>query len=278
MDVRKANLVPQDATSPEHARSLIALDGAALVADVTSDSPAVEIAGEIIGSRAVDVRPQFEVTSLAYAEEVRVVQSQPADERGRKRHRASLDEHQPAHNDGFGFGDHAPDHLFLYCEKPCDLGGASFLVDALRLVSILSADDTDFARFAWNTPIDHSMPNFPFGEYWPIARVVPGGRVQVRAHPDQVTSLDHDGAHEKAMLAKWFDAVNTARRRGGHIRLEAGEMLCVDNYRMLHGRNGVVSSDRRMVSIWGWSSDAVAIPEGPIDLTQPDIDALAATR
>ncbi len=278
MDIRDANLLPRRASSTAHARSLIALDGAAVVDAITSESHAVEVAREILGRRAVDVRPQFEVTPEAYAAEKQIVESQPADERGRKRRRESLDQHQPAHNDGFGFGDHAPDFLFLYCERPCDIGGASFLIDALRLLSIMSDGDPEFARFAWETPIDHSMPNFPFGEYWPIARVVPGGRVQVRSHPDQVTSPDHDGPHERAMLSRWFDAVSTARHRGGHFRAEAGEMLCIDNYRMLHGRNAVVSAERRMVSIWGWTSDAVAIPDGPIDLTRPDLASLAAGR
>ena len=35
----------------------------------------------------------------------------------------SYDHTQPAHNDGYGFGDFAPDHIFLWCDTPCPSAG-----------------------------------------------------------------------------------------------------------------------------------------------------------
>ena len=80
------------------------------------------------------------------------------------------------HNDGFGFGDFGPDYLFLWCGRPDAAGdGASFLVDGLALLEQLAADPdyADVARFAWDTDIDQSEPNFPLAAHAPIARRLP---------------------------------------------------------------------------------------------------------
>jgi hypothetical protein len=55
------------------------------------------------------------------------------------------------------------------------------------------------------------------------------------------------------------------------FRLAAGERVCVDNYRVLHGRDGHSDPRRRVCSIWGWSTDAVAVPDGPLDVVAPRI-------
>ena len=31
-------------------------------------------------------------------------------------------------------------------------------------------------------------------------------------------------------------------------------MICIDNYRMLHGRDAYVDVERMVVSIWGWTT------------------------
>jgi hypothetical protein len=31
-------------------------------------------------------------------------------------------------------------------------------------------------------------------------------------------------------------------------------MICVDNYRLMHGRDGYRDPERRVLSIWGWST------------------------
>ncbi len=274
MDLRTANLVPRIATSPQHARALVGLDGAALVQGIGSVEEAIAFGRAMLGQRTVQVRPQFEATKQAQEAEADVVLAQPPDERGRRRERVPMDGPQPAHNDGFAFGDFSPDHMFLWCERPCDIGGASFLVDALRLLTMLCDADPAFATFAWETPIDHSMPNFPQGSFHPIARIAPGGRMQVRAHPDQASAPGPDEAAHEAQLEIWRQAVSTARTNGAHFRASAGDLLCIDNYRMLHGRNGFVSPDRKMVSIWAWTTDAVAIPDGELSIAQPDMDQL----
>ncbi len=273
MDVRTATVLPTVAASPEHARALLALDGTALVRDVTSLETAIEVARSVLGDHLVRINRQFEVTREQIAEEAAVVTAQAPDERGRMRRRGPMEEHQPAHNDGFGFGDFAPDHIFLWCRQPCAVGGASFLVDAGRLLAVLSERDPAFGRFAWTVPIDHSMPNFPHPSNHPIARTV-HGRLQVRCHPDLAAAPGPDERHDAAFVRTWTDAVAEARHRGIQFRLAAGELLCIDNYRMLHGRNGYVGPERSVSSIWAWTKEACRIPAGQLDIATPDLAGL----
>jgi len=124
---------------------------------------------------------QFEATKDKQEAEAAVVADQPVDERGRKRRLTATEERMAPHNDGFGFGDFGPDYLFLWCGRPDAYGeGASFLVDGLRLLELMAGDPEyrDVARFAWETGIDQSEPNFPLAacapDPPPPARV-PGG-------------------------------------------------------------------------------------------------------
>lgn len=275
MDLRTANRMPTRALSPAEARGLVALDGAALVSGLASLDEAVAFAGSVLGERRVKLAPQFEATKASMDRTGPIVAAQAVDERGRKRMLGSYDKTQPAHNDGYAFGDFAPDHVFLYCERPCPIGGASFLVDALRLVTLLGADDPELARFCWEVPIDHSEPNFPQGSLAPIARLTNGGRAQVRSHPYQLPALGPHEAEHLPWVKRWGMAVAEARSTGPRFRLEAGQLICIDNYRMLHGRDAYVDTDRKVVSIWGWTTSAVAVPDIALDIAEPVIPRIA---
>jgi hypothetical protein len=189
------------------------------------------------------------------------------------------------HNDGFGFGDFGPDYLFLWCGRPDAYGGgASFLVDGLRLLELMADDPEyrDVARFAWETGIDQSEPNFPLAAYAPIARRLPAsGRVQVRHHPFQAPAPgqapDIETAQE-ALIRRWSQAVAAARDSGPMFHAAAGDLICVDNYRLSHGRDGYRDPERVMLSIWGWSAAAVAVPEGPLDIVRPVIPTALSMR
>jgi hypothetical protein len=71
-------------------------------------------------------------------------------------------------------------------------------------------------------------------------------------------------------------AVTYARDHGARFRLQAGDMACVDNYRVFHGRHGYTDPARTLYSIWGWSSAAVAVPVGPLDIVNPQTPAQLA--
>jgi hypothetical protein len=276
MDLRTVNCTPRLATSPEHARALVALHGAAVVDGIESLADAVAFGERMLGARTVRVRPQFEASKEHHEREMEAFAALGADARGRERYQSGIDTMQPAHYDGFGFGDFAPDHMFLWCERPCEQGGASFLVDGLALVDVLTADDAELGRQLWEVDVDHSEPHFPGGAVSPIARVLPGGRVQVRAHPSQTALPGADEQASAAVLARWTDAVATARANGPRFRVVPGEMICIDNYRMFHGRDGFVDPNRKLHSIWAWTTSAVAIPDGELDIARPEMPAALA--
>jgi hypothetical protein len=227
-----------------------------------------------MGEKAVRIGTQFEATKAHHVREAMMVAEQPADSRGRKRTFAPTEERMVAHNDGFAFGDYAPDHLFLWCERPADAGGDSFLIDTRRLLDLLAADpgNADLADFCQSVPIDHSEPNFPQPTLSPIVRTTASGRFQGRYHPYLAPAEGtRDEEAQWAFVRRWEAAVVQARDTGPMFRVEAGEMICLDNYRVLHGRDGHSDPARKVCSIWGWSADAVAVPEIQLDIVEPKI-------
>ena len=137
----------------------------------------------MLGDRRV-VRPQFEATKEYHDTETAAFAALGADEHGREQYQGGQEIMQPAHYDGFGFGDVAPDHMFLWCERPCGQGGASFLVDGLQLVDALTAKTIPSSAVASGRSTSTTRsPTSTIGAVSPVARFLPGGRVQVQAHP-----------------------------------------------------------------------------------------------
>jgi hypothetical protein len=292
MDFSKASVVPRRVGTAAQARAEVAARGAAILSGLGDQAAAFAAGRAFLGARLRRFGLQFEASKHKQEAEAAMVAEQPADERGRKRRFTATAERMAPHYDGFGFGDFCPDYLFLWCGRPAAAGeGASFLIDGLALVEQLAGDPqwADVARFAWETEIDQSEPNFPLAAYAPIARRLPGtaglagsGRVQVRHHPFQAPvpgqAPDVEAA-QAAMIARWSAAVTAARDSGPMFHARAGDMICVDNYRLTHGRDGYADPGRVMLSIWGWSSAAIAVPEGPLDIVRPVIPpAMPALR
>jgi len=285
MDFSLASVVPQRVATPAQARAEVAAHGAAIVGGLADREAAFAAGRAFLGSDLRRFGLQFEATKAKQEAEAELVAEQPVDERGRKRRFTATQERMVAHNDGFGFGDFGPDYLFLWCGRPDGGGeGASFLIDGHRLLELLAADPeyADVARFAWETDIDQSEPNFPLAAYAPIARRLPGsGRVQVRHHPFQAPVPGQAPAAEAAqaaLIGQWSAAVTAARDTGPMFHAMAGDLICVDNYRVTHGRDGYSDPGREMLSIWGWSATAIAVPEGPLDIVRPVIPPTVSSR
>jgi hypothetical protein len=282
MDFSLASIVPRRVGSPAEAQAEVAARGAAILSGLGDQDAAFAAGRAFLGADLRRFGLQFEASKDKQEAEAAVVADQPADERGRKRRFTGTEERMVPHNDGFGFGDFGPDYLFLWCERAAAGGeGASFLVDGLRLLDHMAADAeyADVARFAWETGIDQSEPNFPLAAYAPVARLLPSGRVQVRHHPFQAPvpgqAPDIESA-QASMIARWSAAVTRARDSGPMFQAAAGEMICVDNYRVTHGRDGYRDPGRVMLSIWGWSSAAITVPQGPLDIVRPAIPTAMA--
>lgn len=263
------SVVPQRYQDPRAVAAAIRDAGARVLTGITTEEAALAAGRAVMGDAAVRMGRQFQAKRDATEAEYAAIEMQPEDAQGRKRRFAQVNERMTAHNDGFAFGDFAPNFLFLWCKQPADVGGDSFLIDGQALLASL---DPDLQRFAWEVPIDHSEPNVPQGNPQPIARVTPDDRVQVRYHP--FLSSTTGAAEETAMIARWNDAVIAARDAGPMFRAEAGELICLDNYRLLHGRDAYTDPARELYSLWGWSTAAVAIPVGELDLITPDLRQL----
>jgi alpha-ketoglutarate-dependent taurine dioxygenase len=264
----QASCLPASARSSDEAATLMAASGAAIISGVTSLEEAVATASAVLGERAVRVKPQFEATAAGYlADQAKLASSGP-DRLGRVRRFTPPEDVMPAHNDGYGFGDLAPDHIFLWCETADPSGGASWLVDGSGLLGSLDTDPgtVGLAAFCREEPIDHSEPGFITNPPALIARQVASGRQQVRHNPYLAPVEGASEATHAPMVAAWCDAVITARDRAHRFSLQPGQLLCIDNYRMLHGRDGFTDPARKVVSIWGWTTDAVDIPDRDMHL------------
>ncbi|MET9785738.1 TauD/TfdA family dioxygenase [Streptomyces canus] len=273
-DVSTASFIPRRVTGPQEAAEVLAAEGAAIMTGLADEEKAVAMGRAIMGDRAVRCGTQFEATKESARVEAMKMKAQPADRRGRKRDAAdSTEERMVAHNDGFAFGDYAPDHLFLWCERPAAGGGDSFLIDTSRLLDLLAADpgSAALADFCRTVDIDHSEPNYPQGSFSPIVRQTPSGRFQGRHHPYLAPVEGPLEPEHWTYVRAWQDAVVAARDSGPMFRVGPGEMICIDNYRVLHGRDGYSDPLRKVCSIWGWSQDAVAVPDGPLDIVVPRI-------
>jgi len=273
MDLGRACLVPRYVSSPEEARAAVDAEGAVLVRGIESEEAAIAYGRSVLGERGVRVSRQIEATKDNGEADGRKIAAQPADARGRKRNISedtSLP--MPPHNDGFAFGDYAPERLFLFSARPAATGGESFLIDGVRLLELLAEDpaEAEFVEFARAVAIDHTEPNHPPVPYSPIMRTTPGGRPQVRHHPYLAPIAGPDEARLWPLVERWHAAVHEARDTGPRFLLEAGDMAIVDNYRVLHGRHGHSDPNRLLYSIWGWTTSAVAVPAGTLDIVEPE--------
>jgi hypothetical protein len=278
-DLAAACLVPRRVSSPEEAREVVDAEGAAIISGIADEEAAIAFGTAMLGADLRRIGRQIEATRKRGEEESAKIDQQPADARGRKR-RIVTDTSlpMPAHNDGFAFGDYAPDRLFLFSARPAATGGESFLVDGVAVLDILGRDpaNAEMVEFCRTVDIDHSEPNFPQDTYSPILRTTPAGRPQVRHHPYLAPVIGPDEAAQWPFVKHWTAAVTAARDTGARFRLEAGDMACVDNYRLFHGRHGYTDPARTLYSIWGWSSAAVAVPAGELDIVVPKAPAQLA--
>ncbi|MGI5126871.1 TauD/TfdA family dioxygenase [Pseudonocardia sp. CA-107938] len=271
-DLGRACLVPRYVSSPEEARAVVEAEGAAIVRGIESEEAAIAYGWAVLGAAGVRVSRQIEATkSNGEADELRI-KDEPADARGRKRDfSADTAKAMPPHNDGFAFGDYAPERLFLFSARAAVTGGESFLIDGGALLDLMAEDpaNAEFVEFATTVDIDHTEPSHPQLPFAPIARSLADGRRQVRHHPYLAPVAGPAEAEQWPMVERWHAAVCEARDTGPRFLLETGDMAVVDNYRVLHGRHGHSDPDRRLYSIWGWTTSAIAVPAGTLDIVEP---------
>jgi alpha-ketoglutarate-dependent taurine dioxygenase len=173
----------------------------------------------------------------------------------------------PLHVDGYMvYGPAYPDFVFLLCARQADAGGESFIVDGYRLLAQLAEDpdERDLLRFLWQTPVEQSSPS-GVPVRCPIVGRTPGGRVVIRAHNHQrLRDSELHDAGDQRRLERWQSLLASAADAAPRFRLHAGDFLCLDNYRVFHGREAYEGQDRLLHRIWSWTEAAYGVPDPSI--------------
>ncbi|MVO84284.1 hypothetical protein GPA10_05720 [Streptomyces sp. p1417] len=139
------------------------------------------------------------------------------------------------------------DHVFVQCVRPAPDGGESFAVDAVRYVDGLADADPQLWSFLTGYDVDlygawaglRGLPATPrVGRHVEWTRT--GRRVVRRTDGAAPLHRDPDADHVTAMLARFTRAVHALEPGLPRFRLDAGDILVLDNYRCWHGRDGHV--------------------------------------
>ena len=168
---------------------------------------------------------------------------------------------QGLHADGYGrYGAAYPDYVFLLCERAAEVGGASFVVDFVRLVDDLRSDPTnlELTEFLWREPLEQCSPE---GVLWraPVARVSAGGRRSVICNDKQ--NISGATADQARLLGAWRELVAQAELEAPRFLLGRGDLLCLDNYRVAHGRDAYEGDERLLHRVWSWTEAAFGVPD-----------------
>jgi len=220
------------------------------------------------------------------------------------------------HTDGYVYGDHMPDVIFLVAEAPAERGGENFVVDGEAVLVRLEADaaTAPLVGAAQTARVDLTErvssggiatgreafgPIFrrrsDGGVWWRrqlqtrayesgIEQPADGAPSSVRAELQPYQSLwrPAGAVHEAEQTEAMLEAVDAAiQREAGaaeRFSLRRGEALLINNYRVLHGREGYTSrgrDGRKVWRVWCWTDRSLGLPEGMAEVGSPfDADAL----
>lgn len=168
----------------------------------------------------------------------------------------------PCHTDGFAYGDLYPDFMLLSCVKESRVGGESILVDGYRILEAFAADP----KLAWAATalrkrhIDQTETGMQTS-LSPICMDNGNGRTMVRRTLEQrPAETSEDQETDRQMIALWQDAVDQASAVAPHFKLLPGQVVVVDNYRVMHGRQPYEDLNRMLWRVWVWSKDCLRVP------------------
>ena len=268
---------------PSAVRALVREHGYCVVEghDCAAEQSAARLAGEIWGSDLLAAPGACEVRDGAVGDDGLAQEDAGARVIG-------------VHSDGFAYGDSLPDFFLLACVAHSDSGGENFLVDGTKVLADIEADPaTRWAAEALRTrPIDQTeagkRPSIS-----PIVQQTSAGRLMFRHLPFlQQPCADSDDFDRDQEMIDIFHRATAAQAAGpdaAWLKLEAGDAVVIDNYRMFHGRAPYTSGDRMLWRQWVWSTDSAhGVPGGPLysdsrfadeaflQLGQEELDELAA--
>lgn len=240
-----AGFVPERATDTDGARTALFRDGAVIIEGVSPTGDAlVRVAADVLGERLRRVYP------------VRTKTAEQADP-------------LPLHRDGVSVAFHTragvlqwrdPDEdiVLVMCIQPAARGGESVVLDAYRLVDRIADDPTlnELARMLRSVELDPYGRNPGLSERGAhdvprAARLVEhtrtGRRIVTASAYTSPLPRDPERDEHERHLEQWADVLATATAHAPRFLLRGGEVLVMDNYRMLHGHDAFVG--RRTMSV-----------------------------
>jgi gamma-butyrobetaine dioxygenase len=147
----------------------------------------------------------------------------------------------PFHTDSQQYRGLPPHAQLMYCIRPADRGGQSTFIDSWALVSRIEQKQPDLARAVFETA--RRMP-FVFGDvYGPTFGLRQKSLVFTHSAMPQpndpvASALDRFIASEPPL----------------ELAIKTGELLVIDNHRVLHGRRPFNDSSREFVRLLVWLS------------------------
>lgn len=270
-------LMPHRTCDPVEALGLWKRDGAAIVTLGCTDAEAVlESAHAIFGEHLLAYQGLGKVAATpipggpAYFDpETRTVY-------------ANSREALEMHIDGYMvFGARYPDVVLLLCERQARTGGESFVVDGAALLDTIAADpgQRDLHTFVWNRVINQTRTEgsgppgtgTPAPHRAPIASRTEHGKVTARYHIHQRLLEDAPAhPHDAALLARWHQMVNDAAACAPRFLLAPGDLLCLDNFRVFHGREPYTGQERLLHKLWAWSDMSFGVPDADLIVLRAD--------
>lgn len=252
-------LEPRRFSQAEDALLAMQIDGAAIVeCGQTSADVAVEVTRAVLGDHLRGFRPPVGIITNPLTGEG------PHPDAQRRNVLSDRSVELELHIDGFmQFGTAYPDFIFLLCAEQAPQGGENFAVDGVRLMDRLAEDPDhrELVDFLWRTEIDQTTPT-GVPHRAPVASWTGGGRRTARRHGHQRVLEDRvDESRDVELLERWAEICRDAARSAPRFLLRPGDFLCVDNYRVFHGREPYEGQSRVLHRVWAWSDMAFGVPD-----------------
>jgi len=181
-------------------------------------------------------------------EPVEMAEHQPIKPVPQGRSFASTTVETPLHTDSQFFRGAPPDVQLLVCLRQAKEGGEPTLFDGFALLDRIAAADPDFYRALFF--VQRTIP-FVFGDVHGPTIALRRGRLSF-AHSPVSREVDAIHARLSSLLAAspWLE-----------ISLRPGDLLVVDNRRMLHGRRAFSDLSRELCRVLCWLRSPLPEPD-----------------
>ncbi|MEC4815898.1 MAG: TauD/TfdA family dioxygenase [Scytonema sp. PMC 1069.18] len=164
-----------------------------------------------------------------------------------------------------------PSMLLILCAKPAEKGGANFLVDVQEIFQRLWDEEPEHVKVITQPRAVSFCKAKYFSTYSPLFEELPSRRWRVRFRPDTMYVEPWAYSSVKYVVDNYF--LNPKFRK--HHLLTAGQILIIDNHRMMHGRDAIIAHDmnhpRTLHKTWIWddsTDNLLRLMDEPPDIKQ----------